>query len=299
MVIGRRSLVVSRWSLVVGRWSLVAGRWCLGVRRWCLVVGLLAAVASGFSRTAAAQTAALPELTEPVNDFAHVIDPDNARAIDALSRALKAASGDVVVVATVPTIAGYGDIREYSNKLFENHGRGIGDKGKNNGLLIVLALKERQVWVEVGYDLEQWITDGFAGETSRLVMAPSFRTGDYGEGLRDGAARIVGRIAQGRNVTLQGVEVPRDAVQRPVQSIPLSVIVLVFIAILVISRIGGGPGRGIRRWGGGGWSGWSSGVGPFGGGWGGGGFGGSGGFGGGFGGFGGGRSGGGGGGGGW
>jgi uncharacterized protein len=183
--------------------------------------------------------------------------------------------------------------------MFENHGRGIGDKGKNNGLLIVLALKERQVWVEVGYDLEQWITDGFAGETSRLVMAPSFRTGDYGEGLRAGAARIVGRIAQGRNVTLQGVEVPRDAVQRPVQSIPLSVIVLVFIAILVISRIGGGPGRGIRRWGGGGWSGWSSGVGPFGGGWGGGfggGGGGGGGFGGGVGGFGGGSSGGGGGG---
>ena len=104
-----------------------------------------------------------------------------------MSRALQAATGDVVVVATVPTIEPYGDIREYAVKLFENHGRGIGEKGKDNGLLILLAVKERRVWVEVGYGLEQWITDGFAGETSRQVMAPEFRAGRYGAGLRLGA----------------------------------------------------------------------------------------------------------------
>ena len=62
--------------------------------------------------------------------------------------------GDVVVVATVRHIEPYGDIREYAVKLFENHGRGIGDEGKDNGLLILLALKERRVWIEVGYGLE-------------------------------------------------------------------------------------------------------------------------------------------------
>jgi uncharacterized protein len=268
---------------VIGRWSIVA-----------LFVLSTAAVSAQTTR------ADLPELTASVNDFAHVIDPDSARAIDALSRALKDASGDVVVVATVPTIEGYSDIREYANKLFENHGRGIGDKGKDNGLLIVVALKEHQIWIEVGYALEQWITDGFAGETSRLVIAPAFRMGEYGEGLRAGAARIVGRIAEGRQVTLRNVEIPRDAVQAPVRSIPISVIILVIIVILILSRLGGGgPRRGMRRWGGSGGSGWSSGVGPFGGGWGGGFGGGGGGFGGGFGGFGGGRSGGGGGGSGW
>lgn len=267
----------------------------------CIVfVGSGFIVGSAFSRIAAAQTAPLPELTAPVNDFAHVIDPENAAAIDRMSRALKAASGDVVVVATVTDIDGYGDIREYANKLFENHGKGIGDKGKDNGLLIVLALKERQVWVEVGYALEQWITDGFAGETSRLVMAPAFRTGDYGAGLRAGAARIVARIAQGRNVTLPEAPLPRE-VQAPADSpTPFAIMMLVFFAILMISRLGRRRRQGIRRWGRGGWSGWSSGVGPFGGGFG-GGFGGrgGGGFGGGFGGLGGGRSGGGGGGAGW
>jgi uncharacterized protein len=259
-------------------------------------------VVSGFCRTVTAQTP-LPELTQPVNDFAHIIDPDNAAAIDKVSRALKAATGDVVVVATVPDIDGYGDILEYTNKLFENHGKGIGDKGKDNGLLIVLALKERRVQVEPGYALEQWITDGFAGETSRLVMTPFFRTGDYGSGLRAGTERIVARIAQGRGVTLTEVPMPRE-VQAPAGSpIPFWVVMMVFFAILMISRINRGGPPGTRRWGRGGWSGWSSGVGPFGGGWsggsGGGGGGGGGGFGGGFGGFSGGSSGGGGGGAGW
>ena len=181
-----------------------------------------------------AQTPPLPELTQPVNDFANIIDPENAAAIDEMSRALKAASGDIVVVATVPDIDGYGDIREYANKLFENHSKGVGDKGNDNGLLIVLALKERQVWVEVGYELEQWITDGFAGEMSRLVMAPAFRTGDYGTGLRAGASRIVARIAQGRNVTLPEVPLPRE-VQAPADSpTPFAVMMLVFLAILLI-----------------------------------------------------------------
>ena len=209
-------------------------------------------------------------------------------------RALQAASGDVVVVATVPTIEPYGDIREMAVKLFENQGRGIGQKGKDNGLLILLALKERRVWIEVGYGLEGWITDGFAGETSRDVMTPLFREGRYGAGLLAGTERIVGRIAQGRNITLEGVRVPRE---RPQQGapVPVWVVILAFIVIMIISRIGGGPGGNPRFWGGGGWSGWSSGVGPFGGGFGGGG----GGFGGGFGGFGGGGSGGGGGGSSW
>jgi uncharacterized protein len=248
----------------------------------------------------AAQTrdANLPELTQPVNDFAHVIDSSNAAEIDRMIRTLKAATGDAVVVATAPSIEPYGDIREYANKLFENHGRGIGDKGKNNGLLILLAVRERKVWIEVGYELEQWVTDGFAGETSRLDMVPEFRQGRYGDGLRIGTERIIGRIAQGRNVTLQGVRVPRERAPQGTPSLPAGYILLGIIMLLAVSRIGGGPGGGLRTWGRSGWSGWSSGVGPFGGGWGGGGSGG-GGFGGGFGGFGGGSSGGGGGGGSW
>lgn len=238
-----------------------------------------------------------PELTNPVNDFAHVIDPASARALEALILALQQASNDVVVIATVDTVAPYADIREYAVKMFENHGHGIGQKGKDNGALILLAVKERQVRVEVGYDLEAFITDGFAGQTSREDMAPEFRRGNYGAGLLAGTSRIVGRIADARQVSLQGAA-PRRARDVPAGKGQL-LLVAIFILFVLINGIASRT-RG-RRFGRGGWSGWDSGVGPFGGPFGGGfgGFGGRSGGGGGFGGFGGGRSGGGGGGAGW
>jgi uncharacterized protein len=233
---------------------------------------------------------ALPTLTAPVNDFAHIIDRDSAAQMDRLIRALQATTTDVVVVVTVPDVEAYGDINSYAVKLFENGGRGIGDKDKKNGLLILMALKERKVWIEVGYGLEQWITDGYAGETSREFMVPQFRQGRYGAGLLAGTQRVIGRIAQGRNTSIEGLRVPAAPSRRQTGTpLPVWATILIFIVIVILGRLGGGPG-GPRFWGGGGFGGWSSGVGSFGGG---------GGFGGGFGGFGGGGSGGGGGGSSW
>jgi uncharacterized protein len=253
----------------------------------------IALVLAPTTQGVAQNTAPLPELTRPVHDLADVLDPGSASRLEAMSRTLQAATGDVVVVVTTPSIEPYADLREYAVDLFENHGRGIGDSDKDNGVLIVLAPREREVRVEVGYGLEQWITDGFAGETSRNYMVPEFRRGQYGAGLVAGSARIINRIAEGRQVTLTGIEIPPQgaAEEEPRITISLPLLILLFLAIVLLSRHAGGPGRTIRRWDRGGWSGWSSGVGTFGGGgW--GGRGGSGGFGG----FGGGMSGGGGGG---
>jgi uncharacterized protein len=260
--------------------------------------GLPACVLLFALANAAAAQEPPPELTQPVNDFARVIDADSAAAMDTLVRALQKASGDVVVVATIDTFQPYGDIREYAVKMFENRGRGVGQKGKDNGLLILLAVKDRQVWVEVGYDLEEFITDGFAGEVSRKVMVPEFRGGAYGAGLLAGLQRIAGRIAERRNVTLDGVPQPAEG-QGDDVGLGGSAIVFLILLFFLLNIIGRTRRR-RRFWGGlGPWSGWNSGVGPFGGGVGGGFGGGGGGFGGGFGGFGGGRSGGGGGGGSW
>jgi uncharacterized protein len=237
-----------------------------------------------------------PELTTPVNDFAGVIDAASETEIERRILELKQATGDAVVVATIDTFAPYGDMREYSVKMFENRGRGIGTKGKDNGLLVVLAVKDRRVQVEVGYDLEQFIPDGYAGEVSRSDMAPNFARGEYGPGLLAGVTRIIGRIAQGRGVTLSSVPMPSTDPSSRIRLGPWVIIAIIIIVILM-NNSGGRRSRmrGGNRWGGGGWSGWNSGVGPFGGG----GRTGGGGFGGGFGGFGGGRSGGGGGGAGW
>lgn len=242
-----------------------------------------------------------PTLTSTVNDFAGVIDEASERELDRRIRSLQEATGDVVVVATVRTVAPFADIDEFAVKMFENGGRGIGQKGKDNGALIVVATDERQVRIEVGYDLEEFITDGFAGATIRDAIIPEFRSGAYGRGLLEGATRIINRVADRRGVELASVPRPRPA---PTQGPALRGSWVVFVvAWLIIMALSGGRRRRRRRWGGGPWSGWNSRVGPFGGGFGGfgggfGGFGGGGG-GGGFGGFGGGRSGGGGASGGW
>jgi uncharacterized protein len=237
-----------------------------------------------------------PQLIRPVNDFANIIDEGSEAEIERRILELKRVSGDVVVVAAIETFAPYADIREYAVRMFENRGRGIGDKGKDNGLLVLLAVKDRRVWVEVGYDLEEFITDGTAGEISRTLMAPYFARGEYGPGLLEGTTQLIGRIAQGRGVTLTGVPAPAADGGSTVEFSPWFIIAIIIIFMLM-NNAGGRRSR-MRRgnhWGTGPWSGWNSGVGPFGGG----GRIGGGGFGGGFGGFGGGRSGGGGGGAGW
>ena len=181
--------------------------------------------------------------------------------------------------------------------MFENGGRGIGDKDKDNGLLVLVAVDDRKVWIEVGYGLEGPITDGISGSTSRNDMVPHFRTGEYGKGLVAGVTRLAGRIAEERGVTL--ADLPRLAARRePAERRAtgldprwiLAFIVGMVVLNMIINAMTPASLRGRRRggWSSGGWSGWGGG-GSFGGGS----------FGGGFGGFGGGGSGGGGGGSSW
>ena len=173
---------------------------------------MLVCVLFAVAMPAAAQPAP-PALTAPVNDCASVIDAASEREIDRRIRALQAASGDVVVVATVPTFQPYGDIREYAVKMFENGGRGIGGQGQ--GQRPAHRRRGRRPAgrrSRSGYDLEEFITDGFAGETIREAITPQFRNGNYGAGLLAGTTRIINRIAEQRGVTLQ--DVPRETTAR-------------------------------------------------------------------------------------
>jgi uncharacterized protein len=249
----------------------------LGVGIWVL------GVVSGAVASAQAPPA-IPPLTDTVNDFALIVDPASRAELDKRIRALKDTTGDVIVVATVATFQPYGTIEEYAVKMFENGGRGIGDKGKDNGLLIVVAKNDRKVRIEVGYDLEEFIPDGYAGQTIREAVVPAFREEQYGAGLLNATTRIINRIAEKRGVTIPDVPVTRATeASRSRGEFPFGLVFWIVIALIIMSR--GNRRKRRRYWGHGPWSNWTGGVGPFGGG----GFGGSGGsFGGGGGGFGGG-----------
>ena len=276
---------------------IVRARGARAIGLACVVLLWLAAAMPAIAQEA------LPPLTQPVNDFANVIDPASKARLDDLIRRLQAATGDTIVVATRDSIAPFADERELAVKWFENGGRGIGDREKDGGVLFVLLPKDRAVWIEVGYGLEGAITDGFSGSVSRELMAPLFREGRYGEGIVAGVTAVAERVAKERNVSLGDLPPAPRASQSQGRGIPLWVIILLLLFVLWLSsRGGGGPGRRRRgrvgsMWGPS-WSGWGTGmttggtIGGFGGGsFGGGSFGG-----GGFGGFGGGMSGGGGGG---
>ena len=109
-------------------------------------------------------------------------------------------------------------------------------KDSDNGLLLLLAVDDREVWAEVGYDLEGIITDGFAGETSRQVMVPFFRQGDYGGGLVAGATRFAAAHRPGAQRHARGVPV-REPARRDDGSGGFPFGLLIFLAIMLINGI--------------------------------------------------------------
>jgi uncharacterized protein len=238
---------------------------------------------------------AAPLLAQPipaprgfVTDLAGVIDPQTETRITNLITELQQKTGGEIAVLTVNSTAPLDDF-DYAMRVADQWK--IGKKGEDSGVLMVVAVQDRKIRVLTGYGVEGILPDGLVGAIQDQEMLPSFRAGNIGEGIWRGVGAIAQRIAAARDVTLSGAPAPRAPAARPAQ-IPLWVILLVLLlAFVVMSQMGGGPRGGLRRGRGG----------PVfipggfgGGGRGGGGFGGFGGGGGGFGGFGGGGFGGGG-----
>ena len=228
-----------------------------------------------------------PELapTGFINDFAGVLSPSAKRALETFSTELKQKTGAEVAVAIVPSL-GDETIETYTNLLAEQWG--VGDE-EDRGVLILLAIQDRQLRVEVGYGLEPIIPDGRAGEI-RDRMTPLLRAGNYDAAVTVAVAQVGRIVAQDAGVSLTGqVQAPRRGRGR--QRTGWWPLMLVFLLLMLPRRrrYGGWHGGGIT-------TAWMLGsMGGFGGGLGGGGFRGGGGFSsGGFGGFGGGSFGGGG-----
>lgn len=207
------------------------------------------ALVLGLPSGAAAQN--FPALTRPVNDFVNLIDAKSAAELDRLIRALESQTPthDAIVVVTIASFEPAGSIEDYASRLFEK--AGIGKKGRDNGLLILVARDDRQVRIEVGYDLEEFIPDGFAGDVIRQQFLPAFRKNAYGEGLVEGTTRIINRIADKRGITL--TDVPKVAEREDDPPWPV-LIPFVIVAIVIILRIiGAATGQRPRRrgpWGG-------------------------------------------------
>lgn len=128
-----------------------------------------------------------------INDFAGILSDSEEQELTATVTDFFASQGTEIALVTVPTI-GEESIEEYSNLLFREWG--IGGATTNNGILIVVALEERAVRIEVGYGLEGLVTDAQASGLIRDYILPSFKEGNYFKGLDD--------VVRGLAVLIQG-----------------------------------------------------------------------------------------------
>ncbi len=238
----------------------------------CLILPLLAVPPVWAQQPAEKELYERLSPTGYVNDFAGVFSPQQQQDLEQYLAELERRTTSQVAVVTVPSLEG-NEIQDFANRLFERWG--IGKKGKDNGVLLVAAVQDRKVWIEVGYGLEPVIPDARAGRILDVYVIPAFKRGDYGTGLSAGA-RAIGAIIGG--------EAAPDIDNAPTRGSPqpggsqgigclgyiiIAILILVFIRhpflFLFLLQILGGGGGGGRRGGGGGFGG-GSGFGGFGGG---------------------------------
>jgi uncharacterized protein len=147
-------------------------------------VGFLALLCVGLAAFAANP----PALTGRIVDQANIIPADVRGAIEPKLVDLEAKSGIQLVVATVSSLEGQ-EIEPYANELFR--GWKLGEKAKNNGVLLLVAPNERRVHIEVGYGLEGTLTDALTKVIITNAIAARFKTGDFGGGIARGVDDII------------------------------------------------------------------------------------------------------------
>ncbi len=213
-----------------------------------------------------------------VNDYANILSANTRAQLNGLLSAVERKTTVEMTVVTVKTTAPL-SIEQYAVGLFQKWG--IGKKGKDNGILVLVATGDRKVRIEVGYGLEGAVTDLKSKMIINELMLPAFKKGEYGAGIASAVAALTGIVGREYGVEFDLKSRAYTTERHPKKRSPLSsLITLLFFMLIFGVRFGSVF---FLMSGGGGY--WSSGS--------------RGSFGGGFGGFGGGSSGGGGASGGW
>ncbi len=223
-----------------------------------------------------------PDFQTSVYDYANLLSADEKTQLEEKLIRYSDSTSTQIIVATVTTINGE-DIGILTPKWAQEWG--IGQTKEDNGVFILVAQKERKIWISPGYGLEDRLTAGIGGEITRNIIVPEFKVGSYYKGLDKGADALFdvfkGKYKGERKQTKKGNNIP-------ILPILIIILILIFIAIKNKNNNGnnGNSGGGMSLtdiillsslgrsggFGGGGFGGGSSGGGGFGGGFGGGGF---------------------------
>jgi len=163
-----------------------------------------------------------------VNDFANVLTSSEEEMLREMAEGLEKATTSELAVVTLETVRPL-TIEEYSVRLFSKWG--IGKKGKDNGVLVLVAINDREVKIEVGYGLEGILPDGLCGEIIRGYIIPEFKNARYGAGIIAGIDQIVSVISGGKKI-------PGQDEDREVGINPVVIIFLIFLIFVIFGIFG-------------------------------------------------------------
>lgn len=203
-------------------------------------------------RLGAIDANSLPKPTGYVSDLAHVVNPGQKEQLEEFSARVEQELGVQFAFVTIDTLDDQ-PIRDFSLDVFRKWG--VGDRKTNQGVLLLLAIKDHKSDIETGRGIEPYLTDGFSGSTLRS-MRPELRSGDYGAALLSAAHTMATQIAQGKGISFADnapvQEQRREVRQRHDDGLPFPLIIFgIFFLVWLLGRGGGRYGGG----GGGFWTG--------------------------------------------
>lgn len=166
----------------------------------------------------------VPQLQGRVNDYARILSPQGKAAVERELAALEQSDSTQVVVLTVPSLEG-ASLEEYSIRVAEAWR--IGQKGLDNGAIILIAKAERKIRIEVGRGLEGKLTDLVSGRIIRDRMAPGFKAGDFDGGVLAGV-QAVAQVVRGE------YQAKGDALRHARKSAPPVYAFLIFLLVAVV-----------------------------------------------------------------
>ena len=139
----------------------------------------------------------VPELKSPVMDFAGIVDDSAERELNAYITKLYEQTGIQLAVLTMRSLGGY-SIEEVSMAVAEKWQ--LGQKGKDNGVLLTIAYQDRELRIEVGYGLEGLLTDAKSSRIIRNEITPYFKAGNYTQGIVQGVLKITDVVTEGQGI---------------------------------------------------------------------------------------------------
>jgi uncharacterized protein len=189
----------------------------------------------------------VPGYSGYVNDYAILITEKDKASMESVAKEVEEKTGAQIAVLTVKSMSPYTSIDEFGMAVAEKWK--VGEKDKDTGIIIILAMEERKVRIEVGYGLEGIINDAKAGRIIDNTMMPYFRGGDFSAGLRRGVFKIADIIGTELNVELDEQIKMQDNTFTERLCMLIFFIIFVSIFLMMIRRMKNAKRTGRRYYG--------------------------------------------------